>query len=231
MYDILETDMSFDYTKKLFDKCKDIKIGLIGGWATYFYVNNDYKKAFGIEYLKSRDIDVFVKSRDLTKFKATIKKLGFEASGYSFRYELIYDRTNGKIVNHEESKSIPVFNLVYIFLDVFSDKESKGIWYLKFLNKVQIIQNKYPLIDINTLLNMKSYSFFEREKLHKELKDAADIYALLIYSNQNYNLNKLIKEAIKKIISRNNISEFIAENILKDYLKYGIVKQSLQNLL
>ena len=94
MYDILETDLSFEYMKKLIGLCKELDFAIIGGWAIYFHVNEEYRKAFGIDYLKSRDIDVFIDSNDANKFNDIIKKNGFEKSAYFFRYELIYGRTD-----------------------------------------------------------------------------------------------------------------------------------------
>ena len=60
MYDELETNLSFEYLKKIIEEYKEFKIGVIGGWAVYFYINNNYRKAFGIDYLKSRDIDLYI---------------------------------------------------------------------------------------------------------------------------------------------------------------------------
>lgn len=229
MYDVLETDLSFEYLNKI-TKIKHTLI--IGGWAVYFYVNENYKRAFGIDYLKSRDIDVFVKSENLSTFLQKINKLGFIPSSYFFRYELIYGRVKNKILNKEEAKNQPIYDLIYVFLDLFTNKESEKAWNINILNKAKIsIIDKINVVDINTLLNLKSYSFFEREKLDKELKDACDIYALLIYSGKKFKINENIKKSIEKIINRRDLSNFIAENVLKDITKVNIVNSSLKNLL
>lgn len=81
MYDILETDLSLEYLNKII-KIKNTLV--VGGWAIYFYVNQYYRRAFGIDYLKSRDIDIFVKSENLSSFIKEIKKLGFIPSSYFF---------------------------------------------------------------------------------------------------------------------------------------------------
>lgn len=59
MYDPIETDISYKQLVILSEKCKKINTCIIGGWATYFYVNKEYHTAFGKDYMGSRDIDVF----------------------------------------------------------------------------------------------------------------------------------------------------------------------------
>ncbi|MBC8501279.1 MAG: hypothetical protein H8D38_05965 [DPANN group archaeon] len=233
MYDILETEISFEILKKIVDECKKIKIGLIGGWATYSFVNDNYKKAFGIEYLRSRDIDIFVDSKDTLKFRKIIEKLGFEKSAYYFRYELIYDREEKKFIKKNVANKKQIYNLIYVFLDVFSNKKSKlDAWIIEELSKAKLkVVSSIPLVDIKTLLKLKSFSLFEREKLDKELKDGCDLYALLMYSEEKIILSQKIKKAIEKIMKRNDLCEFIAENVLKDMLKVGIVKATLRSIL
>ncbi|OGJ17908.1 hypothetical protein A3K73_02780 [Candidatus Pacearchaeota archaeon RBG_13_36_9] len=233
MYDPVETDISQDYLYKLTEKLAGIKFAVIGGWGVYFHVSREYQRAFGREYLKSRDIDVFVNAKDEEKFLEIVKKLGFEESAYYFRYELIYDREEKKIVPQEEAKKRHIFNLIYIFLDVFSNKKTEklGAWVLEGLKKAKIETiGKYPVLDVNSLLNLKVTSFFEREKLDKELKDACDIYALLVYSGKKFKLNKQIKKAIEKIISRADLQNYIAENVLGDGSRASLVANVMKKL-
>lgn len=234
MYDPLETEISFEYLKKIAEKCKILKFGIVGGWAIFFYVNENYRKAFGMDYLKSRDIDIFIHNKHESKFEKIIKELGFEKSSYFFRYKLIYDRERKSIISEEQAKKIQMFNLIEIFLDVFSNKETKavGSWSLDFLKgaKIQEMQ-EIPVIDIDALMQMKCISFFEREKLDKELKDSCDIYALLVYSEKKIKRTKLFAEAVKKIMGRDDLCDFIAENVLRDILKSGIVKSILRKYI
>lgn len=227
MYDPLETGISFEYLKKLAEKCKPLRFGIVGGWAVFFHVNENYRRAFGMDYLKSRDIDVFIHNRHESRFGEIIKKLGFEKSGYFFRYKLTYDRERKSLISENQAKKIPLFNLIEIFLDVFSNGETRkiGSWSFDFLKnaKIQRIQ-EIPAVDVKTLMQMKCVSFFERGKLNKEFKDACDIYALLVYSADKIHATKLLREAVKKILSRDDLCDFIAENVLKDSLKSGIVK-------
>ena len=65
MYDPLETDLSRKELTAIFKESIGIPICLIGGWASYFYVNEKYKRAFGKEYMGSRDIDIFFFQHEL----------------------------------------------------------------------------------------------------------------------------------------------------------------------
>jgi hypothetical protein len=235
VYDPAETNTSFEYLSKIVDECKKAKIkcAIIGGWGTFFHVNENYRMAFGTDYLKSRDIDIFVDFRDQKKFANLIKRLNFEKSGYFFRYELAYDREGKKPLTKEDAKKRPVYELIFIFLDVFSNAKttSIGSWWFKELKRVRI-QNigGIPVADVRTLLRLKCMSFFEREKFDKEFKDACDIYALVVYGKKT-KLGKIEKEAIRRIVSRNDLCEFIAEHVLKDPLKGSVVRMTLETIV
>lgn len=234
MYDAKETDLSFEYSQKIFELSKNIRLALLGGWAVYFYVNEEYKKAFGTDYLKSRDIDLFIDQKQEKEFNDVLKRLNFQKSAYTFRYELIYDRTKKEIISADKSKKVPIFNLVFIFLDLFSNNKTKiiGSWSMKELEEAKIISKQnIPMLGINTLLSLKCNSFFEREKLDKEYKDACDIYSLLFYSGQKFKLTKNVAEACKKILQRDDLQEFIADNVLRDSLKRSLVRMDVAKLV
>ncbi len=226
MYDPIETDISYTYLLKIIEKLKNLKFAIIGGWGVFLHVKNEYQRAFGREYLKSRDIDIFIDAKDEYNFLDIIKSLGFKESSYYFRYELIYDRERKKIISTEEAKKRYIFNLIYIFLDVFSNKKTEklGSWTILDLEKARIdkIEN-FPVLDIDSLLKLKITSFFEREKLNKELKDACDIFALLSYSGKKIKSNLLIKKTAEKIVSRHDLQDYISENVLGDISKASLV--------
>lgn len=219
---------------KLNERLTGLRFAIIGGWGVFLHVKKEYQKAFGKEYLKSRDIDVFIDAKDEKSFLKIIKDLGFKESAYYFRYELIYDREEKKIVSSEEAKKRHVFNLIYVFLDVFSNRKTEklGSWVLPELEKAEIEKiDNCPVLDIDSLLSLKITSFFEREKLDKELKDACDIYALFFYSGNKFKLNLKLKKSIEKIISRDDLQNYIAENVLGDSSKASLVVSILRKLL
>ncbi len=234
MYDPLETDISYEYMLKLRDKLTKLEFAVLGGWAVFFHVRKTYQQAFGKEYVRSRDIDVFIDAKHEEEFLKIIKSMGFKESAYKFRYELIYDREQKTIIATEESKKKHIFSLIYIFLDVFSNKETKklGSWAMPLLSKAKIVSIEgLPVLDIQTLLSLKTASFFERDKLDKELKDACDIYALLFYSGEKIKADLSIRKAAEKIISRADLQEYIAEHVLEDRLKASLVVSALRALL
>src|SRR3989344_354477 len=233
MYDPIETDVSYEYMLKLKESLKNLRFAIIGGWGVFLHVKKEYQRAFGKEYLRSRDIDIFVDSKEEINFLKNIKSLGFIESTYKFRYKLVYDREEKKIITSEQAKKRFIFNLIYIFLDVFSNKETKiaGSWVISDLGKAQIEKiEEFPVLDVNSLLQLKTASFFEREKLDKELKDACDIFALLFYSEKKFSSNLIVRKAIEKIISRYDLQEYIAENVLGDISKASLVVGMLRSL-
>lgn len=233
MYDPVETELSYSYLSKLQEGCKELRWALLGGWAVYLQVQDNYQRAFGKEYLRSRDIDLYIDAVDQTKLAEVIRKLEFIPSAYHFRYELIYAREEKRILSIEEAKQKPIFNLIYLFLDIFSDRETKavGSWVfpeLKTTEREFILE--MPVLSVSSLLNLKTNAFFQREKLDKELKDACDIYALLFYSNTKAVITIPLRKAIEKIITRVDVQKFIAEQVLGDSLKSDLVLYSLRGL-
>ncbi|MEA3513956.1 MAG: hypothetical protein U9R34_00605 [Nanoarchaeota archaeon] len=237
MYDPIETDLSLEMLNQIMEQCKkrNIPICVIGGWASYFHVNANYRRAFGQDYMGSRDIDIFFDSKSEKEFVAIVKQFGFEKDGLAFRYEKIFNRETKEYISQEKAKSEPVFNLIYIFLDLFSNKETHilGSWWdlepLKSISFVQI--NNISTADINTLINLKCVAIFARDKADKENKDACDLYALLIYSEKEIKSTELLKQAIKKILSRNDLLYAISEHVLLDPGKQNIVEVTLKDKL
>lgn len=233
MYDPVETELSYSYLSKLQEGCKKLRWALLGGWAVYLQVQDNYQRAFGKEYLRSRDIDFYIDAADQVKLAEVIQKLRFVPSAYHFRYELIYEREEKKIISTEEAKQKSIFNLIYLFLDVFSDKETKavGSWVFPELKAAELeFIRETPVLSVSSLLNLKINAFFQREKSDKELKDACDIYALLFYSNKKPELTASLHQAIKKILFRIEVQKFIAEQVLGDSLKTDLVVYSLRGL-
>ena len=129
MYDPLETDLSKGIMETLMKRCKEesIRIAVIGGWATYLFVNNTYLSAFGKNYMESRDIDIYFDSAKERGLKKIITGMGFVKDGYRFRWEKIYNSQQKKFVTEQEAKGEHIFNLIYIFLDLFSDTNTSDI--------------------------------------------------------------------------------------------------------
>lgn len=234
MFDPAETEQSYYYLQKLSEKLAQVEWGVVGGWGVYYHVRQRYKLAFGEEYLKSRDIDVFVESQDEKEFLRGIRELGFVPGPYPFRYELIYDREQKKIIPTNDAKAQPLHNLIFIFLDVFSNRKTEvvGSWVFPELQKSKwkIIEG-FPILNLPALLHLKVMAFFGREKAEKELKDACDIYALLFYSESKWQLTPEIRKAVQKMLDRPDLQSYIAEYVLKDKFKTGLIIATLRGIL
>lgn len=234
MYDPLETDLSKDILTILMKQCKEerIRIAVIGGWATYFFVNTTYLAAFGKNYMESRDIDIYFDSSKESELKKIISDMGFVKDGYRFRWEKIYNSQQKKFVTEEEAKDEPVFNLIHIFLDLFSDKATSNLecWHLEPLKRIEITDiNGFNVADINTMIALKCTAMFSRDKADKENKDACDLYALLVYSSSPFVFTPLLKKGIEKILGRTDLIYSIASRVLLDSAKQGIVEHTLRS--
>lgn len=237
MYDPLETDISREQLVLISKECKKrgILICIIGGWASYFYVNQEYRRAFGKDYMGSRDIDIFFDSKKQKEFSDIVTKLGFEKSGLYFRYVKFFNRVTKKFITEKETKTEEPFNLIHIFLDLFSNKKTTNInsWSdLEPLKKISsFIIEDFSVADIDTLIALKCTVLFARDKADKENKDACDLYALLKYSKKKIASTPLLIHAIEKILNRSDLLYVIAQHVLLDTAKQNIVEVSLKSIL
>ena len=237
MYDIEETDISFRELSLICDECKkkNVLVCIIGGWATFFYVNDNFRRAFGRDYMSSRDIDMFFAPEKEREFAEIVFGLGFVKDGLQFRYEKNYHRELKKFVSEEESKKVEIFNLIKIFLDLFSNKPTKELSSWNDLEPLKTLSvemiNRFPVADINTLAELKAIALFARDKADKEHKDACDLYALLQYSGRKINSSVCLKKAVEKLINRSELINTIAHHVLTDIGKRSIVEVTLRNNL
>jgi hypothetical protein len=235
MNDSFETNLSRKELTEIFKESVGIPICLIGGWASYFYVNETYKRAFGKDYMGSRDIDIFFDPKKEKEFSNVVHKRGFTKNGLRFRYEKIYDRTSKTFVTPEEAKRKPLYDLIYIFLDLFSNKKTNLLeswWDLEPFKKTSYFQiHEFFVADIDTLIASKCTAMFARDKADKENKDACDLYALLVYSNKKIIPTTLLQKTIEKILHRSDLLYTIAEHVLLDPSRQSIVEVTLRDTL
>ncbi len=235
MYDPLETDLSRKELTAIFKESVGIPICLIGGWASYFYVNEKYRRAFGKDYMGSRDIDIFFDPKKEKEFLKVVNKRGFTKNGFHFRYEKIYDRESKLFVTPEQAKRKQLYDLIYIFLDLFSNEETRllGSWWdIKPLKKISSVKiEDFFIADIDTLIALKCTAIFARDKSDKENKDACDLYALINYSGRTIIPTRLLQKAIEKILSRQDLMYAVAEHVILDPSKQSIVEVTLRDKL
>lgn len=252
IYDPFETEASRKILLELLEELKPCEnFGLVGGWAVHSLIHENFLMATGREFLRSRDIDVFIdcKSNFPRQFVRTIKKIGFVPGKYRFRYTLILDRDSMKKLSEGEARRKQAFELIYVFLDVLGNGESDavGVWPNEIIAKViDIKAMKVLAIDgrkvfvpkEDFLFLLKVDSFLKRETKEKRMKDACDIYGLLFYSPAK--ILELVKKGLWKseIASRglgamleDETMEFIAGTLFGDRLKSGLVRRNLSQLL
>jgi hypothetical protein len=235
MYDLSETELSNKELAAIFKESAGISICLIGGWAAHYHVNENYKRAFGQDYMGSRDIDIFFDPKHEKEFEKVVRNRGFTKNGLPFRYEKIYDRESRKFISADEAKKKHVYNLIYIFLDLFSNKKTSILGSWSDIDEMKGISchplGGFSVADIDTLVALKCTALFARDKSDKENKDACDLYALLEYSNKRIKPTVLLAKAISKILDRPDLLYSIAEHVLLDPSKQSIAEVTLRDRL
>jgi len=214
LYDVFETETSYDYLKKV-AKVLEEPICLLGGWAVYLTVNNNFKREQGRSYLGSKDIDIgfhIEKNFSETDLKKTafgisikaLEKEGFQAQG--FRYYKNIHRETGEELTPDKSKSENQFDIFQIYVDLIVDyihPLSKDIFNFvpidelllhyvfkeeKYRKEIELkkFKRKLWLSSPEILLAMKIKSAPNRIKDDKLIKDICDIYALSWYSGEEF---------------------------------------------
>jgi len=202
-------------------------IGLMGGWAIHFLL-----EGIGVKHIGSRDIDIFFNPEKISyeRIVELVKSHKFEPHS-TFRWVRIIRRSDGIELTLEESKSYPLFDLVYVYLDVAAPISSqKKIMPLKQLAKVfRSDPNWYRLEDIEILMpsvevmvELKLYSSVGRIDDFKRAKDIADLFPLLHRFPKLWKMDaegrriSLINEIEGKDKFKENIGEFMKLGSIKD---------------
>jgi len=210
MYEDFETKTSFNYLKDVI-KALDEPICILGGWAVFFLVNDNFKETKGRPYLGSRDIDLgFHIKKDISikelknsvlnkAIKVIEKKLKFEPHGTSRYFKQINIETGKEV---QKGKIIPLYDKFDMYIDPIVDNIPKNfnkIFKFKPIDEPLLNHafenpnNKEELKEFNKklwlpkpelLIATKINSLKNRDKEHKKIKDICDIFALLWYSNE-----------------------------------------------
>lgn len=248
IYDPLETEASRRILLELLDELGfSPDFGLVGGWAVHSLIGENFLRATGREFLRSRDIDVFINCKgDFPRmFSGAIRRIGFVPREYRFRYTLILDRDSMKKLSGEEARGRPIFSLIYVFLDVLGNRESGevGVWPNEIVARILSRGATRPLVmdgrkvlvpTEDFLFLLKVDSFLKRETREKRMKDACDLYGLLFYSPIRI-LELLRKERWKAKMASQGLEalleedapEFIGEALFGDRFKSGLVRRNL----
>ncbi len=153
----LLTEKSWEMLEKL---KRDYKFILIGGWAVYLLTRQK----------KSKDIDIVVDIKELSKFK----EKGLRKNDNLKKYE----------VKQEE-----------IDIDIYAEYYSKLAIPVEDIKKYTIKTEGFEIASPEALLILKQGAFEERKHSIKGMKDEIDIISLLFFSVINF---KKYYEILKK---------------------------------
>lgn len=207
---------------------------LLGGWAVYILVNDGFRKVQHRSYLGSRDIDLGfhmdlkwnkeeLRQSTLAKLIEILEK-GFGFRTLNFRLIKEFHIIDGKELDFEKAKQVPSPFLFPLYVDPLVDNihpQFKEVIKLNALDEPLlkfVFENKQNRIETkefggrvwipkpDLLLAMKLRSIVNRDKEHKKIKDACDIFSLLWYTGVD--LVK-IREDAEKFISQEDINKGI----------------------
>ena len=162
----------------------DNSVGLMGGWAVTYLLEN--RK---IKHIGSRDIDIFYDSTKVTYETITklISRQLFEPHS-TFRWVKFYDRRTGKQISEDESKTVEQFNLITMYLDLAApDSIGDHVMYEPLLGDIfagkcewwHYQGNKILMPEIGIMVKMKIISTPRRVDDFKRHKDLVDLVAMV----------------------------------------------------
>lgn len=232
MYKDIETETSYKYLKTSVSRLKE-PVCILGGWAVFFTVNENYQKQFKRIYLGSRDIDIGFNSVIAFKHATSILENELNFKFISFRYYKNIHGETGKDLSEEESKAMPSHMFFPMYVDPimsYASKELKTklgftpideplLKYVfedkKYSREVKEFSRKLLLPAPVILLATKINSAVLRDKVDKRYKDICDITALCLFSGLP--IDKIIKKG-KSFLIRNRFKKFKSMNFKDDII-------------
>ena len=239
LYENYETEISKNNLVTVLSKVTK-PLCLLGGWAVYLTVNENYRKDKGRSYQGSKDIDLgfhFSKNESEeslinSAFNQSIKALegiGFYSVG--FRLVQHYHRDTQMALTEEQAKKTPLYDMFDLYVDpmvdnipdkirdVFgfrpADEKLLGIVFEKgqFVEMEEFeVKIRLPTADV--LLATKLISLPRRSKDHKKWKDVADIYALVWYSGKKVTE---LKSRVLNLLSQRDVRRAFSKIEDADY--------------
>ncbi len=210
MYQPYETEISQRYMQAVVSKLRE-PVSLLGGWAVYLTVAENFRRENGRDYLGSRDIDLgFHIEKDWSKRELknsvlalaikTLNEMNFEF--LSFRFVKHFHKDTEQELAGEELRKTPLYDISDLFVDPVVDHihpDAHEIFGFTPIDEPLLehvfVGKKYGTIDSfgrkillplpHILLATKLKSVTRRDKEHKRIKDIADIYGLSWYSDEH----------------------------------------------
>jgi len=252
-----EIEISQRQLEKVFRRIKR-KVCLIGGWATYHIVNRNFENANGRKYIGSRDIDIGfridkvwseeqLKKSEFSTAISIIEDMGFRP--LSFRLVKDFDSDTGRELAPEESAKLPLHQVFQLYVDPVVDhihpkmRQALGfvpidepLLSLIFINRLCTVSKLFGtsvlLPKPQVLLGMKLNSVINRDKEHKRIKDIADIYALLWFSDVEIaQIRAQLLTIYPEEKARRTVQAFTGDEISKVSKTIGVSESEIKRVL
>lgn len=220
---------------------------LLGGWAVYATVNQNFSTAQGRNYVGSRDIDLGFHVDEtwpdgqlrVSAFAESIGILrGMGYYGVGSRFVQHRDIGTGGPLTEDESRTRPKYEMFDLFVDLIVDKIHPGTKALFGLDPIDepllahvFSDNRFTMSgyfgpetmmpDPDVLASMKINSVLGRSKEDKRIKDIADIYSLVWYSDTEFSD---MKQSVHAMVGSAKIFSTVSRFTISDY---GLASQVL----
>jgi hypothetical protein len=256
-YEPNETETSQKQLQNIFKQLNE-PLCMLGGWAVYYIVNQQFQKATGRNYIGSRDIDLGfhinkkwskeqLEKSEFTHAVKTLENMGFRSVGFRLLKE--FDIDNGQELTPGESAKLSLYQIFQLYIDPIVDNihpEIKNILgfvpidepllsmvYQKDMYTVATFFGKaITLPKPQVMLAMKLNSAPKRDKEHKLVKDLADIYALSWYSNVSLpQLKRQLHSICSEQKTKETIRSFTKQNIAHVSSLLGIAPEEVSRVL
>lgn len=245
IYQDYEIEISQSHLSAVLSKVKE-PICLLGGWAVYIMVNKNFSDLQGRNYIGSKDIDLGFHidknwsdaELEESLFASSIKALqerGFRP--LSFRLVKYFHTETRKELDEEEIRALEQHFMFDLYVDPIVDsihpnmKKILGftpidepllshVFNGKKYTMLKAFGGSFMLPHAEVLLATKINAVSNRDKEHKRIKDIADIYALLWYSDTKI---ADMKERVLKITNAKKVSEVVSSFSEEDYVSVSQV--------
>jgi hypothetical protein len=210
MYPDIETQVSNSYLEQILTGVVQPPC-LIGGWAVYYTLNDNFKKATLREYPYSRDIDLGFhfdpkwtrKEFEESSYAKTVAiledKMKFESQNY--RFVKRHHMDDGRPLTEEQARHIEQHQIFSMYIDMLVDTKDpkrhkiagftvleepmlKGVFSRNEYVERELFGVKVRIPNSQLLTKIKLMSLPSRPQEDKKLKDLMDICGLLMYSGE-----------------------------------------------
>lgn len=244
MYPEFETRTSYKYLKHVVSALEE-PVCILGGWAVFLQVNNNFEKAQGRPYLGSRDIDLGFHldknaTREQMKNSALARSLDILQNKLKFKpisFRLLKEVHTETEEEIEEGKIIPAHFIFPLYVDVLVDHipaKFKEVFrfqpadepLLRFVfenqryrEEVKEVNKRVWLPRSEVLLATKLNALKLRDKEHKKVKDLCDIFALAWYSKEK---PQELQKRLVQFLPTKNIQHILSLIHEDDYTKASV---------